>query len=169
MRPVRAGRAAVLAGVLLLSACGGSVDVVTGAAPPLDAPPVTAPVSTPRATNGPDAEDVGAGRKKQATGVRMGKPGPADAARLKGRGNGAGCVRGYGRAGRCLPLVPPGHAGHRGGPDPSQAWTCDRVRGLFPAGITVQGRGNGDRGGGPIDPLRLDADGDGTACGPGDR
>ncbi len=65
-----------------------------------------------------------------------------------------GCHLDYGEPGQCVPTAPP-HAGH-GGP---MTWTCAALRPYFPDGVAVVGE----------DSLALDSDGDGVACGPGDR
>lgn len=79
-----------------------------------------------------------------------------------------GCLPEYGADGQCLPAVPPSLAKHvqdmkKAGLDPSSMphnWSCDELRTVFPEGITVRQKGQ--------DPQQLDANGDGTACGPGD-
>ena len=61
-----------------------------------------------------------------------------------------GCAAGYGDPGaQCLPSRAPG----------DKPLTCAYASKLFPKGIAVTGR----------DRLKLDTDGDGTACDPGDR
>lgn len=79
-----------------------------------------------------------------------------------------GCRTEYGVAGQCLTVVPPSFAEHAAdmraaglGPAAmSHPWSCTEVRTLFPDGIAVRAPG--------IDPLGLDADGDGLGCGPAD-
>lgn len=61
----------------------------------------------------------------------------------------SGCAVGYGRVDQCVPARAPGGA----------VTTCAYVLTVFPNGLPVTGR----------DPLNLDGDRDGTACGPGDR
>lgn len=63
-----------------------------------------------------------------------------------------GCERAYGTAGQCLPVNPPADVSMPG------MWHCVDVLRLFPAGLRVNGS----------DPLMLDADSDGLACGPND-
>lgn len=60
----------------------------------------------------------------------------------------SGCAVGYGRVDQCVPARAPGGA----------VTTCAYVLTVFPNGLPVTGR----------DPLELDGDRDGTACGPGD-
>ncbi len=69
-----------------------------------------------------------------------------DPARTGSFGN--GCAVGYGRVDQCLPMRAPGGA----------RTTCTYALTIFPHGVPVTGR----------DPLRLDTDRDGLACGPGD-
>ncbi|GAA4368518.1 hypothetical protein [Agromyces bauzanensis] len=79
-----------------------------------------------------------------------------------------GCRAEYGLAGQCLTVVPPSLAEHAAdmrtdGLDPAamaHSWSCTEVRDLFSGGIAVRTPG--------IDPLGLDADGDGLACDPDD-
>lgn len=75
-----------------------------------------------------------------------------------------GCVREYGTAGQCLPVVPPSAAAHvqdmvDAGMNPksmSHPWTCSELRTYFPDGIAVRKPG--------VDPQRLDLDRDGIGC-----
>lgn len=79
-----------------------------------------------------------------------------------------GCLKEYGDAGECLPVVPPSQAEHvqqmkNAGLDPASMphqWTCAEVRLYFPKGIVVRQRG--------VDPQRLDRNGDSVACGAAD-
>lgn len=79
-----------------------------------------------------------------------------------------GCLKEYGDAGQCLPVVPPSLAEHlqqmkSAGLDPASMphnWTCAEVRAYFPHGIAVRQPG--------VDPEHLDTNRDGTACGAGD-
>jgi hypothetical protein len=74
----------------------------------------------------------------------------------------AGCIPQYGTPGQCLPLVPPSLEEHVGHADPRQLsllWTCAEVRTLFPDGVALAKK---------ADPLKLDGDKDGIACGQGD-
>jgi hypothetical protein len=76
-----------------------------------------------------------------------------------------GCLKEYGDAGQCLPVVPPSLAEHlqqmkNAGLDPASMphnWTCPEVRVYFASGIAVRQHG--------VDPQRLDSNRDGTACG----
>ena len=82
--------------------------------------------------------------------------------------NPGGCLREYGEDGQCLPAVPPSQNRHvqemkDAGLDPAampHAWSCGEVRTYFKDGLSVRQPG--------VDPQRLDANRDGTACGPGD-
>ncbi|WP_427172255.1 hypothetical protein [Arthrobacter sp. 92] len=79
-----------------------------------------------------------------------------------------GCLKEYGDAGQCLPVVPPSLAEHiqqmkNAGLDPASMphnWTCSEVRVYFANGIAVRQHG--------VDPQHLDSNGDGTACGAAD-
>jgi hypothetical protein len=79
-----------------------------------------------------------------------------------------GCLKEYGDAGQCLPVVPPSLTGHLqqmkdAGLDPASMphnWTCAEVRVYFPHGISVRQQG--------ADPQHLDSNGDGIACGAAD-
>jgi hypothetical protein len=62
-----------------------------------------------------------------------------------------GCNPGYGQDGQCLPTRPPS----ANGATASKTWTCAALRDIFPTGIATTD-----------DPLDLDTDGDGMACGP---
>lgn len=103
------------------------------------------------------AQAVGPGLPRPAAGISGDQAGPpvdpedvlsVTAAR-------GGCVLEYGDPGQCLPTRPPSTSTVA---STSGQWTCAGVRELFPDGLAA--------GGG--DPLRLDGDGDGVACGPGD-
>lgn len=121
----------------------------------------------------PEARNVNTGQKKQAVGVKMRveRPGRIPESRI-GSGVTGGCVLGYGKGRQCLPTVPPGeraHAAHVGAvADLTSRWTCSTVWLLFPKGLAVNSRSNGvgDEG---VDPLGLDSNKDGVACGSGDR
>lgn len=71
-----------------------------------------------------------------------------------------GCVPAYGKPGQCLPEIPPSQAEHVAMGDMQAHWTCTEVRTVFRKGLLVRVRGT--------DPLGLDANHDGTACGAGD-
>ncbi|WAH97248.1 hypothetical protein [Arthrobacter sp. MMS18-M83] len=76
-----------------------------------------------------------------------------------------GCLKEYGDAGQCLPVVPPSLTGHLqqmkdAGLDPASMphnWSCVEVRLYFPHGLAVREKG--------VDPQHLDSNGDGIACG----
>lgn len=96
--------------------------------------------------------------------------GPIDPAEVKGGSDATlgGCLVEYGANGQCLPVIPPSAADHAqqmraSGLDPLQMahpWDCSEVREMFSAGLDVRQEG--------VDPQKLDTNGDGTACGPGD-
>lgn len=79
-----------------------------------------------------------------------------------------GCLREYGRAGQCLPVVPPSQAAHvkemiDAGLDPNSMphnWTCSELRQYFPHGIEIRMKN--------VDPQRLDLDRNGIGCSPND-
>lgn len=119
---------------------------------------ITEPIHPPRASVAPDvaAEMNGPpGRVQQATKVRMHHPRKLLRRDDIGRGQGNGCMKGYGKPGQCLPLQSPAQLAM---PEMDHPWTCPEVRELFEGGIEVWDR----------DPLGLDTNGDGVACGPGD-
>jgi hypothetical protein len=72
---------------------------------------------------------------------------------------GNGCHKDYGTNGQCLPAVAPTHEGHDYG-TAAPSWTCSEVRGSFTGGVALKVAG--------VDPLGLDANGNGTACDPAD-
>lgn len=96
--------------------------------------------------------------------------GPVDPAEVKSGSDATlgGCLVEYGANGQCLPVIPPSAADHAqqmraSGLDPLQMahpWDCSEVREMFSAGLDVRQEG--------VDPQKLDTNGDGTACGPGD-
>lgn len=92
------------------------------------------------------------GSRRPGVPVRSVLPSPA-------AGNG-GCERAYGDGGQCLPVVPPSQAEHVAAGHAQPLWTCRELRRYFPSGLLVARAG--------VDPLHLDHDGDGTACGNGD-
>lgn len=109
-----------------------------------------------------DAAGVNEGTKQQAAEVALQAAPKVDPTELlPAHGLANGCVAGYGRGTVCLPQTPPSHAGHGGSQDMSGYWTCAESRTLLPDGIVVDRPGT--------DPLGLDSNGDGTACGAGDR
>jgi hypothetical protein len=106
----------------------------------------------------PDAVGVNNGRKKQAqSGPRSRVAKPEDV--LSEASVTGGCRPEYGPRGECLPFIPPSHV-HHPDHDMDQAWTCEEARTLHPRGIRLKDRGT--------DPLGLDVNGDGIACGAGD-
>ena len=124
-----------------------------------------------------DAAGVNDGDKEQAAGVPMRVVAPPDPDLVAGDlAASGGCVPGYGGDDRsCLPGVPPRLASTynagMSGLELAVQWTCADVRALLPKGIKVDkvapvadfpGARDGK------DPLRLDTNGDGTACGAGD-
>lgn len=165
--------AAAAAALLLLSGCAGNA---APGAPMVEPPPVEAADSRPDsqipaarvpiAGVAPEAAGVNERGHKQAEGIKMVpdkdqglKAGDVSDSALAG-----GCVPGYGKDGKCLPPIPPRlaaeHAGHRGmtGPEMAKFYTCEDVRALIPDGLTTE-----------IDPLGLDSNKDGIACGQGDK
>ena len=124
-------------------------------------PSTAAPVPVVDKWLDPGAAAVNDGTKKQAAGVVL-LPAPVvDPSQVLPDGLVNGCVSGYGQGVQCLPTTPPSHAGHGSGQDMSIYWTCAEARTLLPDGITVDTPG--------ADPLGLDSNKDGTACGAGDR
>ena len=108
----------------------------------------------------PEAKGVNEGTKKQAAGIKMKPITRVDAEKVAGRyGESAGCVPGYGRAKQCLPPVSPAAVAMKMTAE-EHPWDCDEVRKLFRSGIAVNKKG--------VDPLRLDYNRDGVACGHGD-
>jgi hypothetical protein len=71
-----------------------------------------------------------------------------------------GCIPAYSLGGQCLPTVPPSQAEHVAAGHMKPTWECSEVRTMFAQGITLQ-RGSAD-------PLQLDTNKDGVACGTGD-
>ena len=79
-----------------------------------------------------------------------------------------GCLREYGAAGQCLPVIPPSQAAHvkemvDDGLNPNSmphTWTCSEVRQYFPDGIEIRQK--------KTDPQRLDLDRNGIGCSPED-
>ena len=71
-----------------------------------------------------------------------------------------GCLAEYGKAGQCLPIVPPSQATHVSAGHMQPQWECAEVRLMFKNGLTVKTA--------KVDPQGLDANGDGIACGRGD-
>lgn len=141
------------AAVVLALAAGGMVSVLgdAGAAPPR-------PTSLAEAASQPQ----GIGARRLASGLEQ-APRPdtdpkqvvPDTATKTG-----GCVGAYGRPGQCLPTIPPSQAEHVAMGHMQPHWDCTEVRTIFRKGLAVRARG--------VDPLGLDRDHDGTACGKND-
>lgn len=80
-----------------------------------------------------------------------------------------GCLLEYGENGQCVPAVPPSLASHvqdmkaaGGNPNAMEhRWSCTELRQYFKDGVALRQAGT--------DPQKLDANGDGKACGAGDR
>lgn len=137
----------------LADAAGGALSAIGPAA--AAAPPARRWVT-------PDAPRVNDGTKKQAAGLTLRPADRVDPTEiLPEHGLANGCATGYGRGVACLPQTPPSHAGHGSDEDMSVYWTCAEARPLLPEGIAVDTPG--------ADRLGLDSNGDGIACGPGDR
>jgi hypothetical protein len=113
----------------------------------------------------PEAAGVNEPDPEQATGIRMSsdKNKGLDPTALSDTSLAGGCVPDYGTEGECLPPIPPRlaakHAGHVG-MDPlemAMLYNCADVRALVPNGLATD-----------EDPLGLDSNEDGIACGKGD-
>ena len=139
----------------LAEAAGGPREQFVVAAPGLTAEPGAAFAEVDQQAGG-----VNDGTKEQAAAVQL-RPAPSVAPEqvLPSAGQVNGCETGYGRGVVCLPQTPPSHAAHAAltGEDLSRYWTCTEVRTLLPQGVVVDTTGS--------DPLALDSNGDGTACG----
>ncbi|NUL43981.1 hypothetical protein F7P69_02030 [Cellulosimicrobium funkei] len=171
MRTQRAALAAVSVLLLLTGCAAPSATVgtvaeqisVEAADPRPDAEVPEAEV--PIAAVAPEAEAVNEPDPEQAAGITMttDKGKGLDADDVTDTALAGGCVPGYGAGGVCLPPVPPRlageHAGHAGmsGMEMAAFYNCNDVRDLIPRGIETVG-----------DPLGLDSNGDGIACGKGD-
>jgi hypothetical protein len=123
------------------------------------------PVAVPTSSGvNADAAGVNEGTKKPASDVEM-----ANARQVKPEhvlsetSKNGGCTPGYGIDGQCLPAVPPSHAAHADHVM-AMAWTCAEARTLLPGGIAVIK----DKQDTKVDPLNLDTNEDGIACGTGD-
>jgi len=142
----------------LAEAAGGPREQFVVAAPGLTAEPGAAFAGVDQQAGG-----VNDGTKEQAAAVQLQRaPSVAPEQVLPSAGQVNGCATGYGRGVVCLPQTPPSHAAHAAltGEDLSRYWTCTEVRTLLPQGVVVDTTGS--------DPLALDSEGDGTACGDGD-
>lgn len=157
--------------LLVLTGCGVSTVSVDPAPPP----PVEAPdarpdsqipeAKVPLADVAPEAEGVNESAPEQAGGIEMlpDESRGLDAHDVSDTALAGGCLPGYGTDGECLPPVPPRlaaeHAGHAGmdGPEMAMFYNCRDVRALIPEGLATT-----------EDPLNLDSNGDGVACGRGD-
>ena len=147
-----------VAGALLAVGVGfGTVGVMSASGAK---PPVTTPAGPALATVAPGVgEKMNNGKgggPDMAPGIQMKKVRPWNDPNAVGKGQGNGCLNGYGEPGQCLPRLSPAQARM---PDMHHPWTCAEVRVLFPDGIAVTK---------PKEKLGLDTDGDGVACGPGD-
>lgn len=167
-----AASAAAATAVLLLSGCApGAAPGAPGAQPaPVEAadsrPDAQVPeAAVPIAAVAPEAEAVNEPAPEQAGAIKMtsDKGKGLDADDVSDTAMAGGCVPGYGTDGECLPPVPPRlaaeHAGHVGmdGHAMAMFYTCEDVRALIPDGLTTE-----------EDPLGLDSNDDGIACGKGD-
>lgn len=102
----------------------------------------------------------GRGIKRPAAGITGGqRRAPVDPDDVLSRtGARGGCIPEYGEGGQCLPARhPSANASAKATANFARTWTCADVREVFPEGISTTD-----------DPLDLDTDGDGTACGPTD-
>lgn len=171
-----AAAVAVLAGTALTWGSLGGGPTAPGTGSPQNRPE---PVSTTMAPPARAAvEAVNNGTVRQAAGVVMTTPAPVDPEQVVDELSMlGGCVPGYGRGTACLPAMPPRlaaeHAGHQGmrAIEMARYWTCPEVRDLIPDGIAVNDTPppTSFPGAAPgRDPLRLDSNGDGVACGRGD-
>ena len=105
------------------------------------------------------AAGVNEGTKKQATGIVMRPITPVDPSVVGKYGKAGGCTPGYGRGKACLPPIAPSAVAMGMTADP-HPWSCAEVRTLLPKGIRLNSPGT--------DPLALDRNKDGVACGTGD-
>lgn len=107
------------------------------------------------ATVAPDVakEMNGGGKVTMAEGIEMHPATKVDSQRLIGHGNGAGCVKGYGDPGQCVPVVSPSAQEMGDMPGMNHSWTCAELRTLFPEGVRVKN-----------DSLGLDSNSNGVAC-----
>lgn len=109
----------------------------------------------------PEAAGVNEGDKEQASGVKMKSIPKIDNKKVMGEsGEFGGCTEGYGRGKQCLPPVSPAAVAMKMTAE-EHPWDCGEVAKLFPKGIAVNKKG-------AADPLRLDYNRDGIACGAGD-
>ena len=132
-------------------------------------PPADSPVGSEPETSLAQAAGADPGSPARAGSGSLGSPrAPVSAEEVIGSEALGGCHPDYGDAGQCLPVIPPSLAEHAqamadAGIDPASMvhpWSCPELRSLFPSGIAVR---SGQ------DPLGLDSDADGVACGPDDR
>lgn len=134
-----------------LAAAGAAAAVNAGAAPPhgtslADAASQPHGIGARRLAAGLDGSSRPATEPKQVVG---------DVGAASG-----GCVVAYGKPGQCLPEVPPSQAEHVAMGHMQPQWECSEVRTMFPGGLKLRVKG--------VDPLKLDANRDGKACGRGD-
>lgn len=158
------GRFVIVMGATCVAAGAMTAGLLTAGLGAGAAAPAPSPATTTRSATGisPQAAGVNEGTKRQGAAVVM-RPARTDSAgddRLAGvAGATGGCTPGYGRGRACLPLTPLSVV-RTGGLIAEARWTCAELRSLIPAGIRLDARGQ--------DPLLLDRNGDGTACGAGD-
>ena len=145
--------ALALAGIATMGVLGASVLSASGAPRAVD--PKTGVQSA--------ATGVNDSTKVQAPGIAMRPITPVDPSVVGDYGKFGGCTPGYGRAtgaGKgCLPPISPS-AVAMGMTEQQHPWTCAEVRVLLPKGISVSVKG--------VDPIGLDRNKDGIACGTGD-
>lgn len=133
------------------TAAGGIVALQAGAAPPAYTT-LDQAASKPVGIGDPGvAEDVRGSNRADTK--------PEQVFRDAGVARG-GCETSYGKAGQCLPLVPPSQAEHVAAGHMKPEWTCAEVRLTFKKGLPLRQA--------KVDPLSLDKNRDGTACGKGD-
>ena len=106
-----------------------------------------------------EAAGVNNGTKDQAPGIVMRPITPVDPAVVGKYGKAGGCTPGYGRGKACLPPIAPS-AVAMGMTAQQHPWSCAEVRTILPKGIRLNSKGT--------DPLALDRNNDGLACGTGD-
>lgn len=108
-----------------------------------------------------DGREVNQGQRRQAAAVHLGPAAAVTPDQLLSQGDRAGaCTIGYGRGLQCLPTTPPS-AGRMGMSVEQMPWTCAEVQTVLPKGLPLNTPGR--------DPAHLDSNGDGIACGIGDR
>lgn len=133
---------------LALATAGTATALNAGAAPPHQTS-LDEAASQPR----------GIGARKLASGLDRAPRPDTDPKQVAGdtATKTGGCLTAYGRPGQCLPEVPPSQAEHVAMGHMEPLWECAEVRTIFRSGLAVRVKG--------VDPLRLDRNHDGTACG----